>query len=174
MSLPQTLETRRPVSPRLCPFPDGLCCLVAWCPPCPHSDATSYHPRHSLGQEPGVLCWEQVWGHCLPVPPALCPSFCLTVSQLGYGVKPDSSPACPLAYIPDVPFTLDAILMLHMKNTVLEKPLAQGHTDAPEELGLEPRCLEFQVWCSRVVRISEDEPSSSRGGIQRHSPEFSP
>ena len=71
----QTLETCHPL-PRPCPFPDGLCCRVARCLPCSQSNATSYYPRLSLGQEPEARCWEQAWDLTVTVPSAwMCPSF---------------------------------------------------------------------------------------------------
>lgn len=70
--------------------------------------------------QPCSPAWSFVPGTGLELSSCIAPRP-LPVSQLGTGVKPSSSPACPLAYLSDIPCKLDAVLDLHMKTLVLER-----------------------------------------------------
>lgn len=114
--------------------------------PCPHSDATFYHPIDTALVRNLEFCARNRFVTVNFCSASFFLSLCLAVSLLGNGVKPDSSPVCSVAYIPDIPCRLDAVLTLHGKKLDLEEEgLDQGHKDAALEARLRSRCLEFQV-----------------------------
>lgn len=146
MSLPLNPRNYCPPSARLCLF-SGLPGRVAWCPLLAHIQMLSSTILDAALVRNLEFCARNRFVTVTSaVPPAFFLSLCLAVSLLGNGVKPDSSPVCSVAYIPDIPCRLDAVLTLHGKKLDLEKEgLDQGHMDAALEARLRSRCLEFQV-----------------------------
>lgn len=100
------------------------------------------------------------------VPSALC--LCLN------GMKPNSSPACPVLYISYIPCKLDTVLTLLVRKLVLQREsvLFKRHTDTTWGAGA--GALVISSSDPPVAPIFRDEASQSRGRIQWHSSEFSP